>query len=39
MRFEPHYVLIIILHYLCYGSEMIHFEFVWMDLEYIILGM
>jgi len=26
MRLEPCYVLIINLHYLCYGSEVIHFE-------------
>lgn len=26
MRFEPCYVLIINLHYLCYGSEVIYFE-------------
>jgi len=26
VRFELCYMLIINLHYLCYGSEMIHFE-------------
>lgn len=31
MRFEPCYGLIINLHYLWYGSEVIHFECVCVD--------
>jgi hypothetical protein len=35
VRFEPSYVSIINLHFLCYGSEVIHFEcvYVWMNLK------